>query len=184
MGRVELSYNRIRVEVANEKHAGREAWLEFEERAGWFIAGMPVRGWLDSLSEEQRRALTTALASLYKLGGVTLVREQVQAQLTPPVTSFDVTPELLILSIDGNGQTLTYDMHGPGDRLRLHETNGVRANDRPVLEKRRVIFADTPISRQQWSESWQHDQEGKGHPPLSVEGEDLVLLGTGAADPT
>jgi hypothetical protein len=178
VGRVELSYNRIRVEVANEKHAGREAWLEFEERAGWFIAGVPVRGWLDTLTDEQRRAFTTALASLYKLAGVTLVREQVQAQLTPAITSFDVTPELLILSIDGNGQTLTYDLSSPGDRLRLHDTNGVRANDRPVLEKRRIIFADTPISRQQWSESWQRDQEGKGHPPLSVEGEDLVLLGS------
>lgn len=177
VGRVQLSYNRIRVEVFNEKQAGREAWLEFEERAGWFIAGVPVRGWLDNLNDEQRRALTTALASLYKLAGVTLVREQVQAQLTPPITAFDVTPEALILWVDGQGHTLTYDWHTPGERLRPQESNGVRASDRPVLEKRRLIFADTPISRQQWAESWQLDQEGKGHPPLSVEGEALVLLG-------
>jgi hypothetical protein len=176
VGKVELSYNRIRTEVTNDRFRDRPVWIEFEERAGWFIAGIQEKGWLSELNDEQQRALTTALASLYKLAGVTLVREQVKAQLTPAVASFDVTPESLIVHIDGVAdRSVTYELNRQGDYLKASNNNGVRSKDRPTLDRRRVIFADTPISREEWAESWQRDQDGKGHPQLAVAGEELVL---------
>ncbi len=81
VGQVELASNRISVELALAGHPDRAVWLDFEECAGWMVAHVRDVGWLARLSEEQALALNTALAALYKLAAVDLVREQLQANL-------------------------------------------------------------------------------------------------------
>ncbi len=81
VGQVELASNRISVELTLAGHPDRTVWLDFEECAGWMVAHVRDVGWLGHLGEEQALALNTALAALYKLAAVDLVREQLQTNL-------------------------------------------------------------------------------------------------------
>ena len=65
-------------------------WIALEEHSGWLVAAMHERGWLDRLGRRQRRTLANALAGFYKLAGVDLVREQLDAQLQPGTEDYRI----------------------------------------------------------------------------------------------
>jgi hypothetical protein len=136
--------------------------LEWEDEAGWLVASVREPGWLQSLSEEQRQAATTALAGLYKLAGIDLVREQVRENLPPPATSFMLTTRDLIVEVGPHQEpAIRYDLTRPRGPLKPRTLDGAPAPDWPLLDPARVIFARVPLSWQQWVESWQGSPDGK-----------------------
>jgi hypothetical protein len=173
VGRVEMATNQIRIELLHGHFPGAAVWIEFEYREGWLVAGLQDTGWLDKLAPEPSRALTAGLASLYKLAGVDLVREQVRASLPPNVAAYDVTAEGLRVWPTLAGPPLRYDLHEPDGTLRPRYPDGTPA-DGPVLDTRRLVFARAPLYWQQWLESWQKDQDGQGYPSLLGPEVDLV----------
>jgi hypothetical protein len=175
VGSVHLTTNRIRFELAHGAFPARPVEVELKLREGWLVAGLSCRGWLDRLDGDQLRAVTAALAALYKLAGIDLVLEQVRANLPPSVGSFEITARGLVLHPSGGGPALAL---GPWDR----PSRRPAPNGEPALEgvvPQRLLFAQTPLSWEQLVHAWQKDQDGQGHPPLPDIG--LELVGMGAA---
>ena len=178
VGRVTLASNRVGVELLHGGHPERAVWLEFEECKGWLVAHVRDPGWLGQLSDEQALALNTALASLYKLAGVDLVREQVVANLPPPATSFDVTRTGLIVWLDRrHGTAIRYNLLDQLGEAKPLTVTGAPAPEWPALDVRRLSFAELPLSWDQIVASWRKDQEGEGHPRLVTRGIEVTLLG-------
>jgi len=81
VGKIDLATHLIRIELDHGEHAGEPLRWAFAEKAGWLTVQIEQAGWLTKLPPRQAEALTTALAGWYKLAGVDVVREQVQAGL-------------------------------------------------------------------------------------------------------
>jgi hypothetical protein len=73
LGTVRLAANRIRLELADGEEKDPPVWLDMEERRGVLAAGASQTGWLDGLSDEERRVLDLAVAGFFKMSGVGLV---------------------------------------------------------------------------------------------------------------
>jgi hypothetical protein len=158
VGRVELASNRVRIELTHTAHADEPAWLEWLEQNGWLIAGIHERGWLTRLDPAAQQAVATALAGLYKLAGINVVREQVRAALPAPVACFDLTSRDLVLWLNfRHGKAVCYDLEDLDGRLRPHTPEGESAPDWPVLHAEDVLFDRVPITWQQWVASWSGD---------------------------
>ncbi|HEY7426284.1 MAG TPA: hypothetical protein VH682_18780, partial [Gemmataceae bacterium] len=157
----------------------RPVRLEWEDQAGWLVATIREPGWLELLDDEQRQAVTTALAGLYKLAGVDLVREQVCEGLPPPATSFTLTPRDLVAEVGPLREAaVRYDLTRPRGPLRPRTLGGALATDWPPLDPSRVIFARVPLPWQQWVESWEGKPDGKATLALLDSGVRLLPAGS------
>ncbi len=112
-GAVELAANRVRIEL--RRGPGPGLWLAFDEQSGRVVAGLAETGWLDRLSTAERRSLDAALAGLYKLAGVELVRERLAEELAPapgaPCPPYDVNDRgLVVWPGPGYGVEVVYDL--------------------------------------------------------------------------
>jgi hypothetical protein len=178
VGRVTLASNRIGLELTHPEFPEKPVWLEFEERAGWLVAGFRETGWLEQLSLEQRPAWTSALSVFYRLSSVDLIHEQVRANLPPGVTDFDLNPRGLVLYPAGrSGRALVYDLHNPRDPLLPRTLAGAPAPNGPALHPRQILFAEVLMSWQQWVDRWQPGPDGNERPRLiDGAGVESVLL--------
>ena len=82
-----LATNQIRLELLHPLYPDQVTGLEFENLAGALVAGIAAPGWLEKLPPGQRFLLHNALATLYKLAGIDLVREQPPHRRVLPCTS-------------------------------------------------------------------------------------------------
>jgi hypothetical protein len=171
LGAVELWANRIRAEVFCPTLAAEPVWLTFEERSGRLLAGAAGPGWLPRLSPEQRGALATALAGLYKLAGVDLVRQQVEAMLPPSVSSYDVVDDGLWVShgSDFNAEAV-YPLDAEGEQAEARVTAGTFPDPLPPLPLVPLLFERVEVPWDWWVAAWEGDRAGKPHPPLPVAG--------------
>jgi hypothetical protein len=173
LGTVELGANRIRAEVFCPALGTAAVWLSFEERSGRLLAGVAGPGWLPCLSAEQRGALTTALAGLYKLSRVDVVRQQVEALLPPGVASYDIVDEGLWVGSEDDAEAV-YPLDAEGDTLVPRVTAGTFPEPLPPLPAVPLLFGRVAVTWDWWVATWEGDRAGKPHPPLPVEG--LCLL--------
>jgi hypothetical protein len=137
-GHVALGCQRIKVELRCPQRSDASAWIAFEEQAGWLLAGVPQLGWLTGLSDSPRRALLIALAGWYKLAGVELIREQIEASLGQAAWACDMA-----------GENLT---------VRTAACRGAVV-DR-VLPVTPLLFENVAIPWRRWVEVWERDQAG------------------------
>jgi hypothetical protein len=160
-GRVVLASNRIRLELVHPEYPTDAVWLDIEDRSGWLVAGVRTSGWLARVTPAQRQAVTMALAGLYKLAGIDLVREQLEAALPPKVSRYDLTEtDLVLWALERSDTTIHYQLIDPQPELPAESPEGEPLSDWPVLDARRVIFSRVPITWDQWVETWQKDQNG------------------------
>ncbi len=104
-GEILLGTNRILIELYAPELRGPSLWLALEDQAGWLVAGIDRRGWLDQLSPTQRGTLSNALAGFYKFAGVDLVREQLDAHLAPEKHTYAIDERgLVVRSVQERGQ--------------------------------------------------------------------------------
>jgi hypothetical protein len=172
-----LTPTRIGIELV-QVEAMQPVRLEWEDQAGWLIASIREPGWLESLGDEQRQAVTTALAGLYKLAGIDLVYEQVRQSL-PPQASFTLTERDLVVETGPLREAaVRYDLTRPRGALKPRTLDGTPAANWPVLDPSRVIFAHVPLSWQQWVESWQGSPDGKA--PRTLLSSSIKLLPAGS----
>jgi hypothetical protein len=177
-GAVEVGSNRVRFEVCCAHLGGEPLQVAFEEQAGWLVAGVSRPGWLPRLGPEQARALQTALAGLYKLAGVHLVREQVAACLGPAAGLFHVKEEGLVVWPAGPVEAMgVYDL-GAGDVLTPRASAGPPPGGLPELAADRVLYQRVPVLWERWVAVWEQDQAGKGLPGDTVAGVQLLPPGS------
>lgn len=97
IGAIVVSTNRFTVELANAACPDRPIELVIAEQSGWLLAGIARPGWISTLNAEQCQVLRAALAGLYKLAGVDLVREQIESKLGSPPHPYDIAETGLVV---------------------------------------------------------------------------------------
>lgn len=176
--RVELTVRRIIVVLSHAHFTARPVQIEFEFRYNALIAGITQTGWLDQLDTVQLHAFAAALASLYKLSGVDIVREQVRNNLPADATRWDVGPEGLLIWQDAQSPPMIYslrDMGRPGFFRWLRSRN--------MVDPRRLVFARQPLIWSQWLANWDDRASGNGRRAMPDWHLALLRLESPAANP-
>lgn len=179
VARVELSCNRIRIDLNLGHEAATDAALAFEERAGWLIGSLERPGWLAQLHAEQLAVISTALAGLYKIAGVDFIREQLVSAVPLAASGYDLTAtELLVWGGSREQSEVIYDLRPRQGQLRARSRNGRAAGAPPFVDARALFFSRAPLLWDDWVACWEKDREGRGHPPLFNDRVPLLSLQT------
>jgi hypothetical protein len=173
---VTLAVNRVTVTLAHRDHPAAPVRVEVELRAGWLVAGVSDAGWLAALPPAAVRSFATALAGLYKLAGVCVVREQVAAHLPPAAAGWDLTPAGLVVRFADGRPVAVYD---PGLRPDPAATADAEADvslagGSPGGRPDRLLFAHTRVVWQQWLATWEQERAAGGHPGLDGWDRELI----------
>ena len=153
VGEVHLGTNRIKIEFT--AGAGESAWLEWEDRSGWLVAGWAGVGFLADLPPGPTREFENALTYLHRRAGVDLLREQVQTELSA-AAHFDVSPNGLLVWYGPRESTppVLYDLADPATELRPLTAAGRRAVSCPALKARRLVFGRVELTWADWVSVW------------------------------
>jgi hypothetical protein len=183
VGKVLLGTNRIRLEL--EAADAAPAWLEWEDRSGWLVAGWAEPGFLAALSDDQVRVFGNALAYLYKRAGVDLARERVRAELPKEAKHFDIGPDGLLVWYGTRESTpLLYDISDPAVQLRPRRAGQRQPTTGPVLDAARLLFNRFPLTWSQWTDVWRPPVPGDKPPRLGPSGTEPTLLPARTDRPT
>jgi hypothetical protein len=172
-GKIELATHLIRVELNHDAHPEEPVRLAFAEKAGWLTVQIEHAGWLHQLPSQQAGALTLALAGWYKLAGVDVVREQVQAGLAGRGLSYVIEPPGLALhSVSRSSEDIVYPIN---DTVRIDLFHkGKEPTTLPIVPPvEALIFARIPIRWDAWVDAWLREQHGQA-PHLLPAGLTLV----------
>lgn len=154
VGRIRLASNQISIELCRPDLVHEPLWLMIQERAGWLVASLPSRGWLDALPAEEREIFTNALHGLYKVAGIDMVWERVVERLGPVLFWYDII---------GDGLLLWRDSRYPYATLfKLRDTGATAALTMPlrsVIEPseaafKEIMFSQRPIGWGAWVHMW------------------------------
>jgi hypothetical protein len=177
-GRVSLATNRISIELTHASFPGKALGLEFKVRAGWLMADVRERAWLDQLPRERLTTLLAGLAYLYKRAGVDLVRELLRANLPAAAVSYDITSAGLALWADPrHGPAVVYDLGSPDPKLEPRAPDGAPAPGWPALEAQRLVYGRVPLTWEDWVRGWEEEQHLHVFPGLPSLQLDLAGLG-------
>src|SRR5262249_13680195 len=122
-------------------------------------------------------AFQTALAGLYKLSGVDLTHEQIAAALAPAAPRYHLTRCGLVAGPGADGRPEVVYPLDDGAVCLPYVLSGAPVADLPGLERRRLVFRETPVLWQEWVEAWQRDQAGQGTPEVPAAASVLPAFG-------
>lgn len=197
VGRVDLATNRVSVTLCDARRPHDPVVVQFCERSGWIIAGVTNQGWLCDLTEEDRTVFRTALAGLYKLGLVGLVREQIESHLVAaPLPAHDRSTA----GAPGNGRSTVgsslhpYDISAEGlvvwpyghyestvryplderPRSKPRPRSVARAAGLPPLALAALVFGEHSLGWGDWSAFWEIEQVPSAIPLPLLPGVELL----------
>lgn len=183
LGEVVPGSKRFLVELVRPGRAGPGLRLSFEEHSGWLVAGVAEPGWLPELSRPERDALASALAGLYKMAGVDLVRDAIAGALGPEPVDFDFREEGIVAWPDEASPTEVLYLLRPKPvdppLVTVTPTGGTPYLRPPRIDVHRLLFAELPVPWARWVQIWEDDRAG--HPPPSELIEGVKLLPSTAA---
>ncbi len=137
------------------KELGDPIEVTFEEQSRFLLAGLSKRGFIDSLPHDRREVFETALTGLYKLSGVDLVREQIEANLPgrPGETSYDIGPRGLVVWPEGFEAEIVYPLRTREAVIepRIHGRTSLAA---PSIVATEIDFKQRPIPWERWTRYW------------------------------
>ena len=164
LGEVKLTVTRIQVDLLCPQLDPAPAPLVFEHREGYILADIECPGWTSLLTPAQANLSSFALAGIFKLAGVDLVRRQVAAAFDRPV-EFDVRAGSLIVWPKGSpDEAVIYPLDGAP---MLPSSGGIRAGSWPTLQPSAVLFRMSEISWDTWVAVWSARASGDSAiPPL------------------
>ncbi|HUG93648.1 MAG TPA: hypothetical protein VML55_22605 [Planctomycetaceae bacterium] len=171
VGEIHAACNSVRVELKSVAGVSPASmWLAFQEQSGWLVAGITAPGWLDQLSEQQRETVRLALAGLYKLSGVELVREQLEECFQPALPPYDITDRGLVVWPDGRYESVVrYDLD-QRPVMRPRPQSAARAFNLPLLEAHEAVFEESEIGWREWVWVWDSEREGESLRLPTVDG--------------
>ena len=142
-----LAVNRVRFPLCVDHE--EPVNISIEERGGWLIASVEHSARLATLTPSQRAAWDDALAGLYKLIGVHLVREQFATLLGSAASGLDASGDGLLVPRDGGAMEFYKHDDGP---------EWLRTDRR--LEQTALILSDHPVNWSDWDACWESDSRG------------------------
>ncbi|HZO14834.1 MAG TPA: hypothetical protein VFB62_16280, partial [Polyangiaceae bacterium] len=174
--RVDLSSNRIRVQLELQASPGRPCELNFEEQSGYIVAGIAEPGFLQQLLPDPLATLLfeNALAGLYHRAQVDLVREQIEKELGG--AHYDIADEGLIVWPGRDYQTeLVYPIGGRRRAKLPPRVRGVQPTEPPrVLDTRELLFSAQAISWNAWVGAWTASDQESADVSRLVQGSTLM----------
>jgi hypothetical protein len=157
VGEVRTATNRVRIELRCPDLDETGVWLVFDERFAWLVAGIRHPGWLHRLNNTQKAAFETALAGLYKLGGVALVREQIESCLPSATVSYAINGRGLILFPGGDfAKEERIPLQGP-----FPPAESAAGNGQLVFAPQQLLYSNVPITWDDWVRAWEDDKQGR-----------------------
>jgi len=165
-----VSSNRIRVRLACDDLCSEELEVTLEEQSGYIVAGVLRPGFVMQLPEasEARRLFENALAGLYQLAEVDLVREHIAYELGED-TSYDVADDGLVVWPHADFRTeLVYSLDTREQRTLLPKVKGEPLETTPApLDTRHLLYREQAIPWVSWVATWSAaDREGIRLPRL------------------
>lgn len=173
VGQVAVSCSQIQIELLNCQFPGESLWLEFQEKEGWLSVKMQGPQWFHSLPPEQKEPLNLGLQYLFKLGGVSLIQEQILSQLPGTSPDFDIrSRNLVVWGTRDKDRVTTYDWRNYRGKLLPYPQDGI------PLDAVKTLFHLTPLSWNDFVAWWRQEAEGTqtNHPPLPPSYLDFVAL--------
>ncbi|CAN5695932.1 hypothetical protein BH09MYX1_BH09MYX1_11480 [soil metagenome] len=154
VGEITMASNRLRITLGCPTVNAELTEITFEEQAGWLLGSVSRAGFIDALDTEQRIVFENALAGLYKVAGVDLVRERVSACLGG--LPYDVTSEGLLVWPDTSWQNeVVYELQERGKlKAKRHAGDAALAKTAPVLQASDVVFRSEPLLWTDWVDAW------------------------------
>ena len=171
MGRTEVGTNSLRVEIRAPQLGDEPLWIAFEEQSGRVVAGVWHTGWAANLSEAQRAVLAGLFVGFYRIGGVDLVREQIDACLGRRAYPYYVTEAgLRLLPETGRPQAIVYDLdESPkiAPRIEAGSSNGsLPADESLTVVAASLVFDRTHTLWSDWVDAWSRDDAREAFPTL------------------
>jgi hypothetical protein len=181
---VEIGSNRVQAELVCPSINSERCTIRFEQQSGWLVASIPDPGWVAALDDHHRKIFEISLSGFYKLSGVELAREQLEAALqgddsAPP--PYDIADEgLLVWPAGAYDSEVIYNLHAKKltPTMRGEKFDG----GLPDLNKRHALFGREPLYWSVWSTAWQ--QIARGEPPMPLLVGPSLLPPTPVAPPT
>ena len=154
-GQIVVGSNRIRVELFCHEYSQEPMWLNFEEQSGSLLAGISPTGWLSMIHGEHRSAMARALAGLYKMSGVDLVREQLEACFLPDHPAYDIADAGLVVWPSASYDVeVLYDLR-QSPLVVPQVITGAVDTAMPALESDRILFRRQSLSWDRWVQAWE-----------------------------
>lgn len=166
LGRVDLGVNNIRFELVCPEIADVPLRLSLEDQAGWLAARILDTGWTTRLADSPRQALADALTGFYKMSGIELVHEQIEAVLGAGVR-YQINDRGLALCGPTGEIERQIDLR---DDEHPHPATDYPVSRPAAFEREQLLFAGSPVSWELWVEVWDRDQAGGRHTPRLVLG--------------
>lgn len=162
VGRVDIATNRLLVTLNNQNHPHEAMQIEFTEQSGWLMARVPDQGWLRQLPDNDRTIFRAALAGLYKLGSVGLVREQIESHLIAASNHehhpYDISSAGLVVwpqhnyAAEVHYSLEEYPTTVPRPRS-LARTTGLT-----LLPLAAIVYRENPLNWNDWKSFWEAEQ--------------------------
>ena len=155
VGRIDLLCNSIRIELQCPQLGNDPAVVALQDQSGWLVACIAESGWLLELPLQQRDDLLATLAGFYKISGVDLVREQLEACFAKGLPPYDVTANSITLWPSGDFRAVVHYNLNRWPTIVPFPQSTARKYGLPELEADRLIFAKSPITWTHWASLWQ-----------------------------
>ncbi len=156
---------------APRSSATEPLWIGFVEQSGRVVAGVWRAGWTRNLTVPQRSVLAGLLTGFYRVGGVELVREQIEACLGKEARPYDVTERGLTLRPgSARREEVIYDLDEVPQIVPRVE--GILSTTTyPTVDAESLVFGRTRTLWNDWIAAWSHDDAGEPFPvSASAEG--------------
>ncbi len=161
---IRLTTNSVQLSLAAAEMAGGPLHVAIDTQSGWLLAGTRGPAWIDRLTPQRRQVLVTAILGLYKAVGIDLVRQQIEAEFSPPAPCYGFSPAGLIVWPDERQDAeVLYDLR-EAPWVAPQVVRGLPRRRLPTIERGRLLFAAVPIAWDRWVEVWNADMAGQGHP--------------------
>ena len=161
------------ITIGNSDHPDDPVELQFAEQSGWLIAGIARMGWLQELTDEDRAVFRAALAGLYELAAVDLVREQIESKLVAPplpdtsgegqpsasrIHPYDISTAGLVVWPHRHYEAEIHYSLGDDQTITPRPRSLARAAGLSPLPRSAILFQEHPIARESWQAYWETEQ--------------------------
>ncbi len=176
--RLDLSSNRVRVELTCASLGSEPAELTFEEQSSVIVAGIAKAGFIRRLCVESAtgtRLLENALAGLYQRAEVDLVREQIEAVLDSGA-HYDIAAEGLVVWPGRDYRTeLVYRLdvrHGGTIKPKIRGIGPLQPAR--VIDTRQLLYRAQEVSWLAWVGAWGAADHPKAEIPRLLPGASIL----------
>jgi hypothetical protein len=150
---IQTASNSFSIELVGSTHSDEPAQFRFQEQSGWLIVTIARTGWLELIPSEQRNSVLHALEGFYRKGGIDLVREQLETNLTGE-HPYDIDSEGLRIWPSRQFEVeLIANLRDEKMITPLPALQASQAGLMPI-EREKIVFSATETEWTQWEKTW------------------------------